>query len=79
MPTIANPKLRQLYAYVFGNAVRLWGTQNPRYFEGPRVAKAGAALLKAPYAGARSSVVAVPRDFNPARPRESCSRPSPRS
>ena len=33
--------------FVFGNAVRLWGTQNPRFFEGTRVAKQAAALLKA--------------------------------
>ncbi len=33
--------------FVFGNAVRLWGTQNPRFFEGTRVAKEAAALLKA--------------------------------
>jgi predicted TIM-barrel fold metal-dependent hydrolase len=32
--------------FVFGNAVRLWGTQNPRFFEGTRVAKQAAALLK---------------------------------
>ena len=32
--------------FVFGNAVRLWGTQNPRFFEGTRVAKEAAALLK---------------------------------
>ena len=33
--------------FVFGNAVRLWGTQNPQFFEGTRVAKEAAALLKA--------------------------------
>ncbi len=33
--------------FVFGNAVRLWGTQNPRFFEGTRVAKEAAALLNA--------------------------------
>jgi predicted TIM-barrel fold metal-dependent hydrolase len=33
--------------FVFGNAVRLWGTQNPRFFEGTRVAKEAAALLQA--------------------------------
>ena len=33
--------------FVFGNAVRLWGTQNPRFFEGTRVAKEAAALLRA--------------------------------
>ena len=42
--------------FVFGNAVRLWGTQNPRFFEGTRVAKEAAALLKASYAGARGGV-----------------------
>jgi predicted TIM-barrel fold metal-dependent hydrolase len=33
--------------FVFGNSVRLWGTQNPRFFEGTRVAKEAAALLQA--------------------------------
>jgi predicted TIM-barrel fold metal-dependent hydrolase len=33
--------------FVFANSVRLWGTQNPRFFEGTRVAKEAAALLKA--------------------------------
>ena len=32
--------------FVFANSVRLWGTQNPRFFEGTRVAKEAAALLK---------------------------------
>ena len=31
--------------FTFANAVRLWGTQNPKFFEGTRVAKAAAALL----------------------------------
>jgi len=31
--------------FVFANAVRLWGTQNPRFFEGTRVAKEAAELL----------------------------------
>jgi predicted TIM-barrel fold metal-dependent hydrolase len=31
--------------FTFANAVRLWGTQNPRFFEGTRVAKEAAALL----------------------------------
>jgi len=36
--------------FAFANAVRLWGTQNPRFFEGTRVAKEAAAVLarKAP-------------------------------
>jgi hypothetical protein len=33
--------------FVFANAVRLWGTQNPRFFEGTTVAKEAAAVLKA--------------------------------
>ena len=33
--------------FVFENAVRLWGTQNPRFFEGTAVAKEAAAVLKA--------------------------------
>ncbi len=32
--------------FVFANAVRLWGTQNPRFFEGTPVAKEAAALLE---------------------------------
>jgi len=31
--------------FVFGNTVRLWGTQNPQFFEGTKVAKEAAALL----------------------------------
>jgi hypothetical protein len=31
--------------FVFENAVRLWGTQNPRFFEGTSVAKEAAAVL----------------------------------
>jgi predicted TIM-barrel fold metal-dependent hydrolase len=34
--------------FVFANSVRLWGTQNPRFFEGTRVAKEAAAVLNAP-------------------------------
>jgi hypothetical protein len=33
--------------FVFANAVRLWGTQNPRFFEGTSVAKEATAVLKA--------------------------------
>src|SRR5436190_23297968 len=33
--------------FTFANAVRLWGTQNPRFFEGTRVAKEAAAILGA--------------------------------
>jgi hypothetical protein len=32
-------------AFVFSNTVRLWGTQNPKFFEGTAVAKAAAAEL----------------------------------
>ena len=32
--------------FTFANAVRLWGTQNSRFFEGTRVAKEAAAVLK---------------------------------
>jgi hypothetical protein len=31
--------------FTFANAVRLWGTQNPKFFEGTRVAKQAAAIL----------------------------------
>ncbi len=31
--------------FTFANAVRLWGTQNPHFFEGTRVAKEAAAVL----------------------------------
>jgi hypothetical protein len=34
--------------FTFANAVRLWGQQNPRFFEGTRVAKEAAELLSAP-------------------------------
>jgi hypothetical protein len=34
--------------FTFANAVRLWGTQNPRFFEGTSVAKAAAELLGTP-------------------------------
>ena len=33
--------------FTFANAVRLWGTQNPRFFEGTRVAREAAAVLAA--------------------------------
>ena len=33
--------------FTFANAVRLWGQQNPRFFEGTRVAKEAAAVLAA--------------------------------
>jgi hypothetical protein len=35
--------------FVFANTVHLWGTQNPKFFEGTMVAKAAAAeLARAP-------------------------------
>jgi predicted TIM-barrel fold metal-dependent hydrolase len=34
--------------FTFANAVRLWGTQNPDFFAGTRVAKAAAAVLAEP-------------------------------
>ena len=35
--------------FTFANAVHLWGTQNPKFFEGTAVAKAAAAeLARAP-------------------------------
>ena len=33
--------------FTFANAVKLWGTQNPRFFEGTRVANEAAAILAA--------------------------------
>jgi predicted TIM-barrel fold metal-dependent hydrolase len=36
--------------FTFANAVRLWGTQNPDFFAGTRVAKEAAAVLAAPQA-----------------------------
>lgn len=33
--------------FTFANAVRLWGTQNPKFFEGTRVAKQAATVLAA--------------------------------
>jgi len=32
--------------FVFGNSVRLWGTQNPNFFDGTRVAKEAKTLLQ---------------------------------
>jgi hypothetical protein len=32
--------------FTFTNSVRLWGTQNPRFFDGTRVAKEAAAVLR---------------------------------
>jgi hypothetical protein len=34
--------------FTFANAVHLWGTQNPRFFEGTAVAKAAAEELARP-------------------------------
>jgi hypothetical protein len=34
-------------AFTFTNAVKQWGTQNPKFFEGTRVAKQAAAVLAA--------------------------------
>ncbi len=34
--------------FTFANAVRLWGAQNPRFFEGTRVAREAAAVLARP-------------------------------
>jgi hypothetical protein len=31
--------------FTFANAVRLWGAQNPKFFEGTAVAKAAASVL----------------------------------
>jgi predicted TIM-barrel fold metal-dependent hydrolase len=36
--------------FTFANAVRLWGTQNPRFFEGTAVARAAAEVLARPTA-----------------------------
>ncbi|HEX3952907.1 MAG TPA: amidohydrolase family protein [Stellaceae bacterium] len=41
--------------FTFSNAVRLWGTQNPRFFEGTPVAKEAAAVLKATAAPVRAA------------------------
>ncbi|HUC10535.1 MAG TPA: hypothetical protein VL985_08925, partial [Stellaceae bacterium] len=35
--------------FTFANAVRLWGTQNPRFFDGTRIAKEAAAVLAEPH------------------------------
>jgi hypothetical protein len=34
--------------FTFANAVRLWGTQNPHFFEGTAVAREAAAVLAEP-------------------------------
>jgi hypothetical protein len=41
--------------FTFANAVRLWGTQNPRFFEGTRIAKPAAALLAEPHSPMRAA------------------------
>ncbi|MGH7114957.1 MAG: amidohydrolase family protein, partial [Stellaceae bacterium] len=41
--------------FTFANAVRLWGTQNPRFFEGTRVAKQAAAVLAETHASVRAA------------------------
>ncbi len=41
--------------FTFSNAVRLWGTQNPSFFEGTRVAKEAAALLREAHAPTRAA------------------------
>ncbi len=41
--------------FTFTNAVTLWGTQNPRFFEGTRIAKEAAAVLKAAHAPTRAA------------------------
>jgi predicted TIM-barrel fold metal-dependent hydrolase len=41
--------------FTFANAVRLWGTQNPRFFEGTRVAKEAAAVLTAPHSPVKAA------------------------
>ena len=33
--------------FTFANAVRLWGAQNPKFFEGTRLAKEAAVVLAA--------------------------------
>ncbi|MGH7061983.1 MAG: hypothetical protein ACREFH_16465 [Stellaceae bacterium] len=42
-------------AFTFENAVKLWGTQNPRFFEGTRAAKEAAAILAAAQAPTRAA------------------------
>jgi hypothetical protein len=51
-------------AFTFANAVTLWGTQNPKFFEATRVAKQAATVLAA--AQARSSP--PPNNADPHRP-----------
>jgi predicted TIM-barrel fold metal-dependent hydrolase len=41
--------------FTFSNAVRLWGTQNPRFFEGTRIAREAAALLAEAHAPTRAA------------------------
>jgi hypothetical protein len=41
--------------FTFANAVRLWGTQNPRFFEGTRVAREAAAVLAEAHAPTRAA------------------------
>ena len=41
--------------FVFANTVRLWGKQNPHFFEGTVVAKEAAAVLSAAYPRERAA------------------------
>ena len=41
--------------FTFTNAVKLWGTQNPRFFEGTRIAKEAAAVLSEARAPTRAA------------------------
>jgi hypothetical protein len=45
--------------FVFANAVRLWGTQNPNFFDGTVVAKEAAAVLLAQTALDRATAKAA--------------------
>jgi len=45
--------------FVFANAVRLWGTQNPNFFDGTVVAKEAAAVLHAQAAADRTAAKAA--------------------
>ena len=61
--------------FTFANAVRLWGTQNPRFFEGTRVAKEAAAVLAEaahPDPRRRRIIRAQPAEAAPSRRRCSC-------
>ena len=62
--------------FTFANAVHLWGTQNPRFFEGTAVAAAAAAeLARGPSAGDGELALRLPSPLDGGEDRNSLSLP----